>query len=218
MNNSCVYIHRRLDNGTPFYVGKGSIKRSSAKSERSVFWNRVSEKYGFSVDIIADGLSERDAYDMEVSLISFYGRIDNGTGILVNHTDGGEGSKGYQHTDDAKLKISEASKKIPKETRMRVASARIGIKDSLNTKHNKSVAAIGNTKGQNKKPSAGMFKGVSFHKPTGKWMAKITVNYKQKYLGLYVSDVDAAKAYDAVAFDNWGSNCYINFPDNCVSL
>jgi len=36
--------------------------------------------------------------------------------------------------------------------------------------------------------------GVSFDRRLGKWLAKITVDRKQIYIGLYVSKADAAKA------------------------
>ena len=37
--------------------------------------------------------------------------------------------------------------------------------------------------------------GYSFHKPTGKYEARIKVNYKKKHLGLFVSEDDARNAY-----------------------
>ena len=43
----------------------------------------------------------------------------------------------------------------------------------------------------NKNNSSG-YKGVSFHKKTGKWSAYIKLDYKHKYLGLFTSAVEAA--------------------------
>lgn len=43
------------------------------------------------------------------------------------------------------------------------------------------------------------YKGVSFHRATGKWQATITVNGKSAYLGLYATAEDAGAAYDEVA-------------------
>lgn len=40
------------------------------------------------------------------------------------------------------------------------------------------------------------YKGVSKHKRSGRWQAKITVRYKQHHLGLFDSAEEAAKAYD----------------------
>ena len=38
-------------------------------------------------------------------------------------------------------------------------------------------------------------KGYSFHKATGKYAARINVNYKDKHLGLFENEDDARNAY-----------------------
>lgn len=38
-------------------------------------------------------------------------------------------------------------------------------------------------------------KGCSFHKASGKWRARITIDSKEKYLGLFVNEDDARNAY-----------------------
>lgn len=40
------------------------------------------------------------------------------------------------------------------------------------------------------------FRGVSYHKPTKKWMAQIMLNGKRKHLGLFQSEIKAAKAWN----------------------
>jgi AP2 domain/HNH endonuclease len=57
--------------------------------------------------------------------------------------------------------------------------------------------------------SSSQYKGVSWFKKTGKWMA--TCN--RKYLGLFDSELDAARAYDATARELFGEFVYLNFPD-----
>ena len=49
------------------------------------------------------------------------------------------------------------------------------------------------TKRQN---TSSFYKGVYFHKVTQKWCASISINGKQKYLGLFESEKDAAEAYN----------------------
>jgi len=58
-----------------------------------------------------------------------------------------------------------------------------------------------------------IYKGVSWHKKTDKWMAAITFNTKQIYLGLFDNDIDAAKAYDEASKKYHGKFGRLNFPE-----
>jgi AP2 domain len=64
------------------------------------------------------------------------------------------------------------------------------------------------------KPTSSRYKGVGRHKVTGKWAAYIGVNGRRSHLGLFVSEVDAALAYDAAALAAWGEFAYLNFPES----
>ena len=55
-----------------------------------------------------------------------------------------------------------------------------------------------------KKHGSSKFKGVVFNRDTGKWMARITVNYIALHLGSFEKEEDAAIAYDAVAVKYFG--------------
>ena len=57
-----------------------------------------------------------------------------------------------------------------------------------------------------------IYKGVHWRKKANRWQADIMVNYKPIYLGIYISDVTAAKAYDKAA-RKLGRK--LNFPDKC---
>jgi len=97
-NNYYVYIHRKKTNGEVFYVGKGKGKRAWATSKtvsRSKLWRNTSAKHGLTVEIVVNDIQEWYAFELECELILRYGRIDNGTGCLVNHTDGGDGTSGW---------------------------------------------------------------------------------------------------------------------------
>jgi hypothetical protein len=120
MNNCYVYRHRRLDNNEIFYVGLGSVykkheksngfktlyERAFSKSGRSSYWNKVFNKSGYLVEIVASNLTREYAEELEIFLISEYKRKDCCGGTLVNLTDGGEGVSGHTWTDEQKLQAS----------------------------------------------------------------------------------------------------------------
>lgn len=59
------------------------------------------------------------------------------------------------------------------------------------------------------------FKGVTWHKHTRKWQARIAVNKQSKYLGVFETEEDAAKAYDAAAVRLFNEFALLNFPARC---
>jgi len=77
------YLWLRED-GTPFYVGKGSGKR--AYTRHGDFWPPKDR----SLILVLPRASEAEAFATEIELIRNWGRLDIGTGCLHNHTDGGE--------------------------------------------------------------------------------------------------------------------------------
>jgi hypothetical protein len=85
-----VYAHYVDGESIPFYIGKGKDKRAYDVKRRSAFWNRVAKK-GYRVELIAEGLTEKQALAIETEQIKKFGRRDKGTGCLVNMTDGGDG-------------------------------------------------------------------------------------------------------------------------------
>ena len=83
MNKYYVYEYLR-ENGSPYYIGKGSGFRAYCKRP-------YKPKDKSRIKIIKDNLTEEEAFNLEINLIKQYGRQDLGTGILKNKTDGGEG-------------------------------------------------------------------------------------------------------------------------------
>ena len=69
---------------------------------------------------------------------------------------------------------------------------------------------------RNSKPrrgAASSFKGVTKHKASGKWAARIVVSGKPHSLGLYSNEIDAAKAYDSAVKKFFGEYGWLNFKD-----
>lgn len=80
--------------GRAYYVGKGHGNRAIRKgSPRDL--DRI---------IIQEHESEADAFEAEKFLIAYYGRKDQGTGILRNMTDGGEGTSNPSAATRQKLR------------------------------------------------------------------------------------------------------------------
>lgn len=100
-NKFYVYAYCR-DDGTFYYIGKGSGRRSFVKRKNGI--NPPSDKS--KIVILHDNLSENDAFLYESNLIKFYGRKDIGTGILRNMTDGGEGVSGWIPNEEWRNKKS----------------------------------------------------------------------------------------------------------------
>jgi hypothetical protein len=105
-----VYLHK-FSNGK-IYIGKGKENRCYDFRQRSRYWRHVFSKYGDPiVYILADGLEEEEALELEVFCIAEH--VDSGyllRSTLINLTLGGEGISGYNHTEETKKIIGEASK------------------------------------------------------------------------------------------------------------
>ena len=98
-----VYIYLRED-GSPYNVGKGKGNRWKQKN------HRVEVPPANRVIFPVTQTTEEWAHFMEMELIDLYGRLNDGTGILENLSDGGEGQSGLIHSEESKQKISLSKK------------------------------------------------------------------------------------------------------------
>lgn len=58
-----------------------------------------------------------------------------------------------------------------------------------------------------------VYKGVTWDRASKRWRAQIMINRKQKYLGTYDDEVQAARAYDAAAREFQGEFARLNFKE-----
>lgn len=153
MSEHYVYSIDDPRTGQPFYIGKGKGRRihdhfkdcQLRKRSRKNSMIKAIRKAGFEpvVTMIAEGISDVDACALERQLIARYGRLDRGTGILTNATDGGEGTSGHvpspkqiawrktgrigkSHTPEARKKIAEMARKQWFENNPKAKRCRVG--------------------------------------------------------------------------------------------
>lgn len=98
-----IYSYLREDL-SPYYIGKGKDQRAYSKGRNEV----RPPKDKTRVQIIKANLTEQEAFELEKLYILMFGRIDNGTGILRNKTDGGEGTSGRVDSEETRRKKSIA--------------------------------------------------------------------------------------------------------------
>ena len=82
-----IYAYLRED-GTPYYIGKGKGRRIFDKENRT---SCPVPKDKRRIIFLKQNITEEQAFIHEIYMISVFGRKNNGTGILRNLTDGGEG-------------------------------------------------------------------------------------------------------------------------------
>lgn len=115
-----AYLWLRVD-GTPYYAGKGKGRRAFMRGS-----HHLRPPMDRTRILIFVRSSEAAALSTERELIANWGRKDLGTGCLRNFTDGGEGSSGYRHTEDAKQKIQIASRSMSPETKEKIRKSLVG--------------------------------------------------------------------------------------------
>jgi hypothetical protein len=139
-NRFYTYAYLREDR-TPYYIGKGNGDRVYRKRSKGIKPPKDKSRIIF----LKRNLTEQEAFKHEIYMIVVFGRIDLGTGILHNKTNGGEGVSGYIHNEETKKKISEIGKgrECKQETRKKLSEASKGKSISEETKRKMSEVKKG---------------------------------------------------------------------------
>lgn len=134
MSQYCVYIHRRpgqLGPDSVFYVGcrrrekDGRLRGPWSAHNKKASWLSTVEQAGgrFDVDIVFQTDSREEAQLKEIELIALYGRLDLGTGTLVNVCAGGRGVSAPSAEVREKISEVHAGKTISTEHRAALSRA-----------------------------------------------------------------------------------------------
>lgn len=261
-----VYTWHRPDKDEIFYVGKGKGARAGNTYKRNSHFKNILRKLadlGLKpiVSRVADGLTEAEAFELEIELIAKYKRVGDG-GTLCNMTIGGDGAAGVIKSEDSRRKTAESVRKALSDPDVRAKISERGYKryedpqariahglivskryedpaerekmsiplrgkpktnehvenvrtalveawgsEELRESHRRKTLMRGPTKA-----NRSGYKGVSFDKSKGKWLAQAEVSGRNKHLGRYDSAEDAAKAYDQFVVSFYGRRVYTNFP------
>lgn len=115
-----VYQLRADDEVAPFYIGKSFVGskrliehlsecRNGGKTMKSCKIRSIQDRGACILEeVLFTFDTELEAHDKERELIAFYGRRDNRSGLLTNHTDGGEGIIGQVVSEETREKMSRA--------------------------------------------------------------------------------------------------------------
>jgi hypothetical protein len=102
------YVYRHLlSTGEVFYVGKGKGKRAKSKQGRNIYWRRLVDKYGYTVEIVAKNITEDEAFELEILMISEYKSLNL---CKANLSLGGDGPSGVTRSLETRKKMSEYRK------------------------------------------------------------------------------------------------------------
>lgn len=135
-----VYVDCKSD-GTPFYVGKGNMRRVKERGRRNQHHRNITAKHQGWYRGIAYMGDDAGARQKEMELIAAYGRTDNQTGILCNKTDGGDGSIGCIPNEQTREKMR--NRYVPEEKKDFLRTLAKGRKRSEETKKRMGAWQIG---------------------------------------------------------------------------
>lgn len=131
-----TYAYLRED-GTPYYIGKGSGKRKFVAHKGRKGSIVIGLPPEDRILVLKENLTEEEAFKHEIYMIGVFGRKDNHTGILRNQSNGGEGSSGHKKSEEWKKNQSEYLKKNNpmhnKEALERMRKSQTGKKQSKDT-------------------------------------------------------------------------------------
>jgi hypothetical protein len=123
-----------------------------------------------------------------------------GNGYAVRHDPKNHDKRLWMHREILKTKDEMSGDHI---NHNKLDNRRINLRNCTHSENMRNqIKRINNSSG---------YKGVHFSKSTNKWMARITIKYFRKYLGLFSTPEAAARAYDSESSRLHGKYANPNF-------
>ncbi len=218
--NGMRYIGKTVDLINRFCGHRSELnKNKHPNSYLQNAWNKYGEE-NFRFYVLEYAEREKLA-DLEKLYISLYKTNNRKYGY--NLTDGGEGTLGLIFTEEHRRKLSEKRKgrKASEETKNKMK----GRKKTDEERRKLSLANKGKKISPELSPifrdyklgkkrtdivPSSKFLGVSKPKKDNQWLAHIYIDYKQTYLGIFDSEVDAALKYNEEIVKYYGDKATLN--------
>lgn len=215
-------------------------KREAKKTYPCILIDKKIKQYGienFTFEIITCIIStknkeenyiiinnvETEIIKQEKSHISF------GSGYNIDY-----GGKNSPRSDETRNKISKSNtgKIISEITKQKIKELwknpewkekNLQARPSINSGQFTSIKMLGNKinfnkQGHKPKNTSSKFLGISFDKTRQKWIASIKYNKNKFFLGRFLTEIEAAKAYDIKAIKLYGISAKLNFPSDKIVL
>lgn len=220
MKTTFIYFLRDPKNPIKGYVGKANDPKDRLKDHLKdnkpcyrTNWIRALKFEGLKPQL---EILDEVPYDAWEFWEREYIRIFRAIGFhLTNGTDGGDGLSNPTEETRAKMRGNKNAvgnsgflgKKHSEESKEKNRQAHLG---KVPTDEQRQKNREGQFRRLKRKNCASIYRGVSCKRK--KWRATIVVRKKQIRLGVFLTEIKAAKAYDAAAKIYFGSAALINFP------
>lgn len=143
--------------------------------------------------------------DEDYSMLSQYRWFLHTTGCAIRHF-------GHGRKDRRMIRMHREIMNAPKELQVDHING-----DKLDNRRSNLRLATNSQNQMNCRKRYGndsKYKGVCWHWQNSKWRANIKIDGKQTHLGLFLNEIDAAKAYDDAARKYFGEFAKTNFTIN----